>query len=388
FIVISFAVTCIFLCYYFFRGTKNKETLKLPPGSMGWPFVGETLRLYSDDPNVFFSDKLTRYGEIFKTHILRCPCVILGSPEAVRFVLVSGADLFRPTYPKSKEALIGPNALFFHEGEYHASLRKLVQTALSPKSARKILPAVDAIAAAAVESWVSRGTTVNTFREMKKFSFRIGILAVFGELEDRHKEEIEENYFILDKGYNSFPVNIPGTRYRKALTARRRLNDIVDEIIVERKNADRENLLDVLLRHEGDRFLDLNRHQIVDNIIGVLFAAQDTTASALTWILKYLHQHRDVLEALRVEHASNREGNKSLTWTQIRNMPFTYKVIMESLRMASIVSFTFREAVVDVEYNGYIIPKGWKVMPLFRNIHYNPEYFNNPHKFDPYRFEV
>lgn len=37
---------------------------------------------------------------------------------------------------------------------------------------------------------------------------------------------------------------------------------------------------------------------------------------------------------------------------------------------------------------GYLIPKGWKVMPLFRNIHHNPEFFNEPQNFDPCRFEV
>ncbi|CDY63039.1 BnaCnng41300D [Brassica napus] len=63
-------------------------------------------------------------------------------------------------------------------------------------------------------------------------------------------------------------------------------------------------------------------------------------------------------------------------------------VILESLRMASIIPFTFREAVDDVEYKGYLIPKGWKVMPLFRNIHHNPKYFSNPEVFDPSRFEV
>lgn len=56
--------------------------------------------------------------------------------------------------------------------------------------------------------------------------------------------------------------------------------------------------------------------------------------------------------------------------------------------MSSIISFTFREAVVDVEYDGYLIPKGWKVMPLFRNIHHNSEFFADPQNFDASRFEV
>lgn len=48
--------------------------------------------------------------------------------------------------------------------------------------------------------------------------------------------------------------------------------------------------------------------QISDNIIGVLFAAQDTTATALTWILKYLHDHHKLLEAVKVRHSPKKHG--------------------------------------------------------------------------------
>ncbi|GMN35158.1 hypothetical protein TIFTF001_005118 [Ficus carica] len=112
----------------------------------------------------------------------------------------------------------------------------------------------------------------------------------------------------------------------------------------------------------------------------------------MTWIVKYLHDAPKLLEAVKAEQQEirrlNEETNQPLTWSQTKNMPFTYKVVLESLRMASIISFTFREAVADVEYKGHLIPKGWKVMPLFRNIHHNAEFFTNPYKFDPSRFEV
>ncbi|CAL9026764.1 unnamed protein product [Prunus brigantina] len=48
----------------------RKPTPNLPPGSMGWPYLGETLQLYSQNPNVFFATRQSRYGEVFKTHIL------------------------------------------------------------------------------------------------------------------------------------------------------------------------------------------------------------------------------------------------------------------------------------------------------------------------------
>ncbi|GAV78400.1 p450 domain-containing protein, partial [Cephalotus follicularis] len=384
----------LLLCYFLTRDRQESHKKpKLPPGSMGWPYVGETLQLYSQDPNVFFALKQKRYGEIFKTHILGCPCVMLASPEAARFVLVTNAHLFKPTYPKSKERLIGPSALFFHQGEYHHRLRKLVQGSLSLDPIRNLIADIETLAVSTIDSWQG-GRVINTFHELKKFSFEVGVLAIFGHMDSRYKEELEESYSIVDKGYNSYPTRIPGTLFKKALLARKRLSKIVGEIINERKEKRvlGRDLLGCLLNSKNESGQVLNDDQIADNIIGVLFAAQDTTASAITWIVKYLHDNPKLLEAVKVEQNAirriNDQGNQPLTWSQTRIMSLTHKVVLESLRMASIISFTFREAVDDVEYNGYLIPKGWKVMPLFRNIQHNTEYFVDPHKFDPFRFEV
>ncbi|KAL1337012.1 hypothetical protein AAHE18_10G104400 [Arachis hypogaea] len=367
---------------------------KLPPGSMGWPYVGETLQLYSQDPNIFFASKQKRYGEIFKTHILGCPCVMLASPEGARFVLVTHAHLFKPTYPKSKEKLIGPSALFFHQGHYHTLIRKLVQNSLSPDTIRRLIPDIETEVVSSLESWVSAGDVVNAFQEMKKFSFNVGILSVFGNLEGNYRDQLKENYSIVEKGYNSFPTMIRGTSYSKALLARKRIREIISEIISKRKEQRlmEKDLLGHMLNYRDEKGKTLTDEQIADNVIGVLFAAQDTTASVLTWILKYLHDDQKLLEAIKAEqmavYEATKQGKMPLTWGQTRNMPFTHRVILESLRMASIISFTFREAVVDVEYKGYLIPKGWKVMPLFRNIHHNPEFHPAPHNFDPSRFEM
>ncbi|CAI9777773.1 unnamed protein product [Fraxinus pennsylvanica] len=393
--IFLFLVAVFSYAIFFRKRRRNPERkFKLPPGSMGWPYIGETLQLYTQDPNVFFSDRQTRYGEIFKTHVLGCPCVMLASPDAARFVLVTQAHLFKPTYPKSKENLIGPNALFFHQDEYHMRLRKLVQRSLYPEAIRNLVPFIEASAVSALNSWAD-GRVVNTFHEMKKLSFEVGVLAIFGYLEPYYKEELNKNYEIVDRGYNSFPTNLPGTPYQRAMKARKRLSEILSEIARERKEkklVEDQDLLSCLLNSKDENGVILNEDQIADNIIGVLFAAQDTTASAMTWILKYLYDNPKLLEAVKAEqkaiYQSNGNGKNHLTWNQTRNMPITYKVILESLRISSIISFTFREAVIDVQYKGYLIPKGWKVMPLIRNIHHNPEFFADPQKFDTSRFET
>lgn len=134
-----------------------------------------------------------------------------------------------------------------------------------------------------------------------QLSFEVGTLAIFGHLEPHYKEELKNNYIVVDRGYNSFPTNLPATRYQKAIKARKRLGEILNKISRERKEkkAVEKNLLSCMLNREGEEAL--SEDEIADNIIGALFAAQDTTASAMTWTIKYLHEHPNILDAVKVD---------------------------------------------------------------------------------------
>lgn len=58
---------------------------------------------------------------------------------------------------------------------------------------------------------------INAVYDLLQLSFEVGILTIFGHLKDNHRGELKKNYLIVDKGYNSFSTNIPGTPYKKAL---------------------------------------------------------------------------------------------------------------------------------------------------------------------------
>ncbi|XP_055962199.1 abscisic acid 8'-hydroxylase 2 isoform X3 [Mercurialis annua] len=329
------------------RRRHSNDHRRLPPGSMGWPYIGETLKLYTENPNSFFFNRQKRYGDIFKTHILGCPCVMISSPEAAKIVLVTKAHLFKPTYPISKEKMIGPEALFFQQDCF-------IFSALLEKSVH--------------HQYFARN-----------------------EKDQLEMEGIEHLYSCLENGYNSMPLDLPGTPFYKAMKARKQLNVRLKKLIEKRRQSGKQGggLLGVLLDEKNNK---LNDSQICDNIIGVIFAAHDTTASVLTWLLKYLHDNQDLLQAVTHEQEEIRqeiiEANRRLTWDDTKRMPLTTRVIQETLRAASILSFTFREAVEDVEFEGYLIPRGWKVLPLFRTIHHSADYFPQPQKFDPSRFQV
>lgn len=100
------------------------------------------------------------------------------------------------------------------------------------------------------------------------------------------------------------PINLPGTLFHKAMKARKELAQILANILSKRRqnSSSHKDLLGSFMEDKEG----LTDEQIADNIIGVIFAARDTTASVLTWILKYLADNPTVLEAVTVSTLSKR----------------------------------------------------------------------------------
>lgn len=84
--------------------------------------------------------------------------------------------------------------------------------------------------------------------------------------------------------------------------ARKALNESITRLMQGRNKSTNYGggLLGVLLRARGEKECHLTDSQIADNLIGVIFAAHDTTASLLTWILKYLHDNVPILQNVTV----------------------------------------------------------------------------------------
>lgn len=236
-----------------------------------------------------------------------------------------------------------------------------------------------------------------------QYAFNVALLSIFGKDEVLYREELKSCYYILEKGYNSMPINLPGTLFHKAMKARKQLARVVGQILSSRGQR-KEERNDLLGSFMGEKEA-LTDEQITDNMIGLIFAARDTTASVLTWIIKYLGENPSILQAVTViilvlskhliipsitslsllysllppeqmkpnsnlnfvvflteqlqeeqeEIMKKRvgDGERSLTWADTKNMPTTSRVIQETMRVASVLSFTFREAVEDVEYEGW-----------------------------------
>ncbi|KAK8513963.1 hypothetical protein V6N13_005140 [Hibiscus sabdariffa] len=131
--------------------------------------------------------------------------------------------------------------------------------------------------------------------------------------------------------------------------------------------------------------------EIQDNILTMIIAGQDTTASAITWMVKYLGENEEALDAIKAEAeqlADKTSKNPFLTLDDLNEMPYASKVVKESLRMASVVPWFPRLVLEDCEIEGYKIKKGWNVNIDARSIHLDPRVYNEPHKFNPWRWKV
>lgn len=137
-----------------------------------------------------------------------------------------------------------------------------------------------------------------------KYAFNVALLSIFGKDEVTGIDELKQCYYTLEKGYNSMPINLPGTLFHKAMKARQRLGEIVGNIIYSRREKQRQKPGEAIGTDLLWSFLEtkegLTDAQIADNVIGVIFAARDTTASVLTWIVKFLGDNPSVLEAVIV----------------------------------------------------------------------------------------
>ncbi|XP_063913528.1 cytochrome P450 4d2-like [Zophobas morio] len=175
---------------------------------------------------------------------------------------------------------------------------------------------------------------------------------------------------------------------RRELTNKHSDNNTVDntdELGRKRKKA----FLDLILEAKVDN-QTLTDEEIREEVDTFMFAGHDTTATSSSFILYCIANNKEVQEKILEEQRDifGEEKNPKVTYANLQEMKYLENVVKEGLRLYTPVPISGRLIEQDVEYNGQIIPKGMNVGIFFHGIHMNPEYYPNPEKFDPSRFEV
>ncbi|KAK1293513.1 Ent-kaurenoic acid oxidase 1 [Acorus calamus] len=368
---------------------------------MGPPFFGEMLSFLwyfkvVGRPDDFISSKIQRYGEgvgLYRSHLLGSPTIISCSPTTNKFIFQSPASF--PLHWPSPE-IVGESSLVAVHGKQHLRLRNFVMNAINhPVALKRIASAVQPRIVDSLRFWAEKGT-IRASDETKKVTFE-NICKMFVGLDPGPlAEELDRCFMGLVGGFRAYPLDFPGTAFRRALQCRKKLNVMFRRELEKKKKKkkgkeaeDMEgDLMDGLMRMKDEEGKPLSDEEVLDNIISLVVAGYQSTALATMWALYHLAKSPHALHKLREENMALSKKNKGdfITMEDISQLKYTAKVVEETIRLANIAPVLFRAVTRDVDYRGYRIPKGWKVAVWIRSIHTDPKNFEDPLSFNPERW--
>ncbi|KAK4722975.1 hypothetical protein R3W88_013208 [Solanum pinnatisectum] len=348
------------------NNTGKTPAKKIPAGNRGIPVIGETIQFMAAiNSNKGFYDfikiRRLKYGNCFKTNIFGKTHVFISSTEATKKILSNEEGNFTKRYIKSIAKLVGDQSLLC--ASHH--------TLFSTTSLSTMVRQFDELTINNLSTWHKKSSIIILHEALK-------------ELEMLHKD-----IGLIYEAMLSFPLRLPWTKFYKGLQARKRIISLLDKEARRKSKEKYDGFLDYLLIKD-EQMIQLTNEQIKDNILTMIIAGQDTTASAITWMVKYLDDNPKALNNLRAEQQALRQKvscKAYLTYEDLNCMPYASKVVKESLRMASIVPWFPRMALQDCEIEGFTIKKGWNINVDAKSIHFDPMIFHDPHKFNPSRFD-
>ncbi|XP_022741808.1 3-epi-6-deoxocathasterone 23-monooxygenase-like [Durio zibethinus] len=399
----------IFVGWFWYNNNKKmkREVEKkggVPKGSLGWPFIGETLDFiacgYTSRPASFMDKRKFLHGKVFKTHILGTPIIVSTDPEVNKVVLQNHGNIFIPAYPKSIRELLGQHSILQMNGNLQKRVHALIGGFLrSPQLKSRITRHIENSVKLTLSSWQDM-QLIHVQEETKKITFEVlvKVLMSIGPGEDLNflKKEFEE--FI--KGLICLPIKFPGTRLYKSLKAKERILKMVKKIVEERKLAtgktdeksNANDAVDVLLRdsENANDKQSLPFDFISGNIIEMMIPGEETVPMAMTLAVKFLTDCPVALHQLMEENMELKKqkmkSDEDYSWTDYLSLPFTQNVISETLRLANIINGVWRKALKEIDIKGHLIPEGWCVLACFVSVHMDEENYENPYRFDPWRW--
>lgn len=386
---------------------KKKKTLNLPPGSYGWPILGETIEFLGagvqGTPEKFLTHRMEKYKSphVFKTRLMGEPMAVLCGPTGNKFLFSNENKLVTVWWPGSVRKLLGP-CIATTGGEEGRQMRKMVSYFMSPDAfTRLYIKTIDMVSQQHINTHWQGKTEVKVFPTIISYTFELAC-RLFLSLEDPDQISNLANLFnVFLKGVISLPINLPGTRFYKANKAtyaiKKQLLKIVrhrQAQLLENKSdhvpSSRDDLLSHLLVSPDENGKFMPESLIVNNILLLLFAGHDTSSVAITMLMKNLAQLPEIYEqVLKEQHeiAESKGAGEFLQWEDLQKMKYSWNVVSETIRLYPPVIGAFREAVTDINFEGYDIPKGWKLYWSASLIHADPSIFPNSKNFDPSRFE-
>ncbi|KAL6863739.1 hypothetical protein ACP4OV_016642 [Aristida adscensionis] len=399
-VLMGVTLTTILFFHLLLLRWKNRRSRQFatPPGSMGLPLLGETLQFIARSSSLglrpFFKRRLERYGPIFKTNLLGENMIVSVDPELNNYVFEQEEKAFQMWMPASLSRIMGDDSILRSSGYLHKHTRNLILRLIGYDNLRLLLlHDMQRVVQTSLASWIER-PSIELTAAITMMTFGAFANRLVGCEASNISGELWKHFEAIRRGLRAIPLNIPGTAYYKSLQARKNAIKILKRLFYARMKGERRetmDFLDMLIRELKKENPVLTENYALNVLFGLLFFSSDTIATAVTAAIKFLSDSPEALQELTEEHqqirSSRDDPDSEITWEEYKSMKFTSHVIHESQRLADVIPVLFRKANKDVHIKGYTIPEGWIMMICLGATHFNPTTYEDPTKFNPWRWK-
>jgi cytochrome P450 len=343
--------------------------MTLPPGPPG-PRIRHTLG-WVTRPGPWTRRLRARYGDAFTLRITNeAPWVMLGHPDAVKQVFTGDpAVLHAGEGNQVLKPLLGPRSVLLLDGADHMAERKALLPPFHGERMQAYGDLIDDIAAREVASWPA-GEQFAVRPRMQDLTLSVIMEAVFGVRDERLRSALARTLeWTTDPRRLLYVVLAGPDRVDRVFRrAREPVDALLTAEIARRREApdlpERTDILSMLLTAGA-----MDEATLRDELLTLLTAGHETTATALAWALERLARHPE-------------------QWDRLRALDEDYldAVVKETLRLRPVVPIVLRVLKAPMEVGGYQLPAGVAVAPSILLVHTRADVYPDPFAFRPERF--
>lgn len=331
----------------------------------------------------FIRQARKRYGQVFELNVpFFGRTVFVADPALVRPVFLASTDDLINVQPNLSR-IFGPGSVFALDRAEHRNRRKLLAPPFHGQSIKNYEKVIEEETLRESATW-PEGREFETLEPMNRITLNVILRTVFGadggELD--YLREIIPPWVKL----GSRMAALPAPKFRTGryspwgrLEQFRRDFDRVVFTLIDKAEADpkldeREDILALLLRSRYEDGSTMSRQDVSDELLTLLGAGHETTASALGWAFERLRRHPDILAKLVAEVD---EGGED----------FRQAFILELQRSRTVIDFAGRHvAAPHFDLGEWRIAHDSNILVSIADLHDNADIFENPERFDPQRF--
>jgi len=348
--------------------------------------LGQTLR-WAFRPIQFMEDCRRRYGDSFSVRFVgfERPMVMISDPEAIKALYREREHGLPPGRNVVLEPILGSKSLLIQEGAEHLSRRRLMLPPFHGERMRSYEAAMTEVVEAEIDSW-PLNAEFPIHPRMQAVTLEVILRVVFGVSSGPRLERLrgmlstvlEETTTpgrqVLGLALQRFGGDGPFARFEGQL---REVDELLFAEIAEHRErpdlAEREDILSMLMSAEFEDGSRMEDQELRDQLMTLLLAGHETTATALAWTFDLLLRHPAALMRLR----------DSL---EVGEEDYLRATISESLRLRPVIPLAGRRLSKELVADGLTLPAGTDVTPSIWLAHTRPDVYPEPYAFKPERF--